>query len=133
MSAEQEAALRAEDPPELLRFTPVEDDDDDDDEPVDDAAPFVEHLRLLARRVFGYLALHRRQEAAVTRLCFGEGESKLPLVERTGGGKSLVLALTVVCVGGVVVVIIPMLALATDQLARINRAVQRPGVDGLMP
>ena len=102
-------------------------------ESIDDAAPFVDHLRSLARRVFGCPALRRRQEVTVTRLLFGEGKGKLLLVERTGGGKSLVLALTAVCVGGVVVVIVPLLALTADQLARINRAVQRPGVDGLMP
>ena len=140
------AAARAEDPPELLRFTPVDDDDDDGDddadsvlsgESVDNAAPFVEHLRLLARRVFGYPALRRRQEVAVTRLLFGEGKGKLLLVERTGGGKSLVLALTAAFVGGVVsgvvVVIVLLPALTAEQLARINRAVQWPGVDGLMP
>ena len=73
---------------------------------------------------------------AVTRLRFGEGESKLLLVERTGGGKSLVLALTAAFVGGVVsgvvVVIVLLPVLTAEQLARINRAVQWPGVDGLM-
>jgi len=106
-------------------------------ESVDDAAPFVDHLRSLARRVFGCPALRRRQEVAVTRLLFGEGKGKLLLVERTGGGKSLVLALTAAFVGGVVsgvvVVIVLPPALTAEQLARINRAVPWPGVDGLMP
>ena len=48
-------------------------------------------------------------------------------MDRTGGGKSLVLAMTVIVVRGVTIVVVPLLALTADQLARLNAAVQRYG------
>ena len=41
------------------------------------------------------------------------------------GGKSLVLAMTAIAVGGITVIIFPLLALTANQLTRVNAAVQR--------
>ena len=124
-----EEVRRAEEPPELLRFeasgpsgsAPVDGDDNDDDESADSSASLDVHVARAARRVFGVASLRPRQEAAVLRaLTDEETRRKLLLVERTGGGKSLVLGLVSVLCAGVTVVLVPLLALTADQLARFN-------------
>ena len=116
-----EEVRRAEDPPELLRFevddAPATADGADAcvDESVDSSAPLSVLLASGARRVFGVPSLRPRQEEAVTRILFEPGTGgKLLLVERTGGGKSLVLATAAVTAAGVTVVVVPLLALAAD-------------------
>ena len=132
-----EEVRRAEEPPELLRFeasgpsgsAPVDGDDRADDDSADSSASLTVHVARAARRVFGVASLRPRQEAAVLRaLTDEETRRKLLLVERTGGGKSLVLGLVSVLCAGVTVVLVPLLALTADQLARFNNADQSRGV-----
>ena len=49
------------------------------------------------------------------------------MVDRTGAGKLLVLFLTAVAVGGVTLVLVPLLSLTAAQLAKLHAAVQRFG------
>ena len=64
----------------------------------------------------------------MTRIIYDpESGGNLVVVDRTGGGKSLVLAMTVIVVGRVTIVVVPLLAPPADQLARLNAAVQRYG------
>ena len=96
-------------------------DNDADDDSADSSASLAVHVARAARRVFGVASLRPRQEAAVLRaLTDEETRRKLLLVERTGGGKSLVLGLVSVLCAGVTVVLVPLLALTADQLARFN-------------
>ena len=129
-----EEVRRAEDPPELLRFEDAVADapaaavgaDACDDALVDSSAPLSDLLASGAKRVFGVPSLRPRQEEAVTRILFEPGTGgKLLLVERTGGGKSLVLATAAVTAAGVAVVVVPLLALAADQLARLPPSSRR--------
>ena len=47
------------------------------------------------------------------------------VADRTGGGKSLILSMTAICVAGVTLVVVPLLALTANRLARLNLADQR--------
>ena len=129
-----EEVRRAEEPPELLRFEDVLADAPAaadgtvacDNGLVDSSAPLPDLLASGARCVFGVPSLRPRQEEAVTRILFEPGTGgKLLLVERTGGGKSLVLATAAVTAAGVAVVVVPLLALAADQLARLPPSSRR--------
>ena len=42
------------------------------------------------------------------------------VADRTGGGKSLILSMTAICVAGVTLAVVPLLALTANQLARLN-------------
>ena len=115
-----EEVRRAEEPPELLRFEDVLADAPAaadgtvacDNGLVDSSAPLPDLLASGARCVFGVPSLRPRQEEAVTRILFEPGTGgKLLLVERTGGGKSLVLATVAVTAAGVAVVVVPLLLL----------------------
>ena len=69
-------------------------------------------------------SLRPRQDEAITRIAFDpQSGGKLIVVDRTGGGKSLVLVMAVIVVGGVTIVIIPLLALTADELTRLNAEV----------
>ena len=47
----------------------------------------------------------------------------------TGGGKSLILAMPAICIGGITLVVLgPLLTLTEDQLARLGKAIQKYGV-----
>ena len=73
-------------------------------------------------------SLRPRQDEAITRIAFDpRSGGKLIVVDRTGGAKSLVLAMTAIVVGGVTIVIVPLLALMADQRTRLNAAVQQYG------
>ena len=131
-----EEVRRAEEPPELLRFEDVLADAPAaadgtvacDNGLVESSAPLPDLLASGARCVFGVPSLRPRQEEAVTRILFEPGTGcKLLLVERTGGGKSVVLAMVAVTAAGVAIVVVPLLALTADQQSRLDRAVQRFG------
>ena len=49
------------------------------------------------------------------------------VVDLTGGGKSLILSMTAISVGEITLLVIPLLALTANQLARLNNAIQKYG------
>ena len=51
-----------------------------------------------------------------------DGDGKLLLVERTGGGKSLTMQMVLTMTGGIALIIVPLLALTADQVEKIRRA-----------
>ena len=87
---------RAKQQREVLRFNTVSISDDSDDDSstsslrsVDSDAPFSDHLRSGASRVFGVPALRPKQEQAVQGLIFDkESKGRLIVVDRAGGGKA---------------------------------------------
>ena len=115
---------------EAQRFVTVDltaesepDDCSDDDDSVATDADYADHLASAARRVFGIPSLRPKQRDAVDAILFGDdSDGKLLVVDRTGGGKSLILQLTAVAVAGVTIVIVPLLSLTANQMARISRA-----------
>ena len=133
-SARASAALReAERGREALRFVTVDSTDDsnddgcsDDDDSVGSDADYADHLVSAARAVFGIPSLRPKQREAVDTILFNEeSEGKLLVVDRTGGGKSLILQLTAVAVAGVTLVVVPLLSLTANQMARVSRASSR--------
>ena len=97
--------------------------DDDDEESVSSDAAFGDHLASAARRVFRIPSLRPKQLEAVQDILYKEEtDGKLLVVDRTGGGKSLILQLTAVAVAGVTIVIVPLLSLTANQMARVSRA-----------
>ena len=73
-------------------------------------------------------SLREGQPEAVSRIIHdSSSDGKLMLCVRTGGGKSLTLYLTAVSVGGITLVIIPLLSLTANQLERIKTAMQEHG------
>src|SRR5210317_560660 len=99
-----------------------------DEESVASDAPFADHLASCASRVFRMPSLRKEQPEAVERIIFDpECGGKLMLTIRTGGGKSLTLYLTAVSVGGITLVIIPLLSLTANQLERLKQALQNDG------
>ena len=91
-------------------------------------ASFADHLTRCAKKVFRTPSLRRDQPSAVERIIFDEHtDGKLMLCVRTGGGKTLTMYLTAVSVGGITLVIIPLLSLTANQLERIKRSMQKEG------
>ena len=127
------AIEEAEEPSELLRFVEVRDEHDgnSDDESAGSVASdesLSEHLNSGSRRVFNTPLLRPRQQQTVQTIlrkksCGG----KIIVVDRTGGGKSLILHMTSIAVAGISLVIVPLLALTANQLERINQALQTCG------
>ena len=128
------AVLAAERQREVLFFEEVEMDEDDDtstasDVSVDLSSPFVDHVNSGASRVFGVESLRPKQIEGVDRIIFDPSSGgRLIIVDRTGGGKSLILAMTAICIGGISLVLVPLLALTANQLARLSKAIQKYGV-----
>ena len=84
---------------------------------------FADHLTGCAKRVFCTPSLRRDQPTAVERIIFNDDtDGKLMLCVRTGGGKSLTMYLTAVSVGGIALVIIPLLSLTANQVEQIKMA-----------
>jgi superfamily II DNA or RNA helicase len=124
--AEQRRAIAFVDADDAPVDAPLPDLDAGDD--VDASSPFNAHLSSAARRIYGVARLRPKQSEAVSRLLFDEEcRGRLILVDRTGGGKSLVLFLTAASVGGITLVLVPLLALTASQLSKLNAAVQRYG------
>ena len=109
------------------------DDDDDECDNVGDASlpppdDFATHLSACARDVFGVPTLRPRQVEAASKLIFDRScRGRLLVVDRTGGGKSLILHTVAACVAGVSLVIVPLLSLTADQLSRLQSASQTHG------
>ena len=137
-AAATRAVVEAERLREVLRFEEIEVDDDDDDGDdvstasggsVEQSSPFLDHLNSGGSRVFGVDSLRPKQIEGVDRIIFDPSSGgRLIIVDRTGGGKSLILAMTAICVGGITLVLVPLLALTANQLARLNKAIQKYGV-----
>ena len=99
-----------------------------DDMSVDSDASFSEHLASGASRVFSTPSLRTEQPLAVKRIILDKtSDGKLMLCIRTGGGKSLTMYLTAISVGGITLVIIPLLSLTANQMERIKKAMQQDG------
>ena len=95
----------------------------EDEDSVSSDAEYVDQLENAARRVFGLQSLRPKQREAVEAiLCGDDSDGKLLVVDRTGGGKSLILQLTAVAVARVTVVIVPLLSLTANQTASVSRA-----------
>ena len=119
---------------EILRFEEMGGPSDaaaalsDDDDSVGSAESFDAHLDSVARRVFRTPCLRPKQRTAIKRIIAdGSTDGKLLVVDRTGGGKSLILYMTAIAVGGITLVIVPLLSLTANQISRIEQAVQRYG------
>ena len=103
-------------------------DDGSDEESNASDVSLSDHLRSAASRVFRTPSLWPNQLAAIKRLLVDpRTDGKVLLVERTGGGKSLVMLVSAITVGGITLVIVPLLALTANQLSRIRCAVQKYG------
>ena len=76
-----------------------------------------------ASRVWRTAALRPQQHKAVDKILHDtDGDGKLLLVERTGGGKSLTMQMVLTMIGGIALIIVPLLALTADQVEKIRRA-----------
>ena len=85
-------------------------------------------LNDVSSRRWGVDECRPNQLIACKKILFGlSSAGKLLVVDRTGGGKSHILRMTVVMVNGIILVIVPLLALTANQMANIMNAMQ---VDG---
>ena len=89
---------------------------------VSSSASFSEVLDNLSARMWSTPSLRPAQAAAITEIMHGRCGGKLLLVHRTGGGKSHILRMVGSLVGGIVVVIVPLLTLCADQIRKILEA-----------
>lgn len=130
------AAIQQQQQREVFRFEEVGNDAAaphahdylSDDSSVDSADSFTKHLGRGAGHVFNTRSIHPKQGEAVNRIVLDPTSGgKLIVIERTGGGKSLMLYLTAICVGGISLVIIPLLSLTANQMEKIRRAAQTHG------
>ena len=118
---------------DLLRFKTVDNNDDDDDsvmscDSVELDAAFSNHLNNATRRLCRTAQLRPKQILAVQKILLDpQTNGKLIVVDRTGGGKSMILFLTAVMIAGITLVFIPLLTLTPDQLARFRKKVQKYG------
>mmetsp|Transcript_33194 Transcript_33194/g.69753 ORF Transcript_33194/g.69753 Transcript_33194/m.69753 type:complete len:158 (+) Transcript_33194:242-715(+) len=99
---------------------------DSDDVSVGLDKSFSKHLNSGASRVFCTVSLRPKQQEAVRHIvCDKSSKGRLLVVDRTGGGKTLILHMMAILVGGIALVIIPLLFLTANQFERIKHAVQR--------
>jgi len=76
---------------------------------------FSEHITSGAHRLFRIPSLRPKQKMVGNKIIFDPTcGGRLIVVERTGGGKSLMLYMTAVSVAGVTLVILPLLSLTTN-------------------
>ena len=75
-------------------------------------------------KVFRKSALRPRQVIVANNLVYCKSfEGNCLVVDRTGEGKSLILLLAAVMVGGITLVIIPLLALTANQMTKLKEAI----------
>mmetsp|Transcript_13122 Transcript_13122/g.28347 ORF Transcript_13122/g.28347 Transcript_13122/m.28347 type:complete len:292 (-) Transcript_13122:1026-1901(-) len=99
---------------------------DSDDVSVGLDKSFSKNLNSGASRVFCTASLHPKQQEAIRRIIRNKlSKGRLLGVDRTGGGKTLILHMMAILVGGIALVIIPLLFLTANQFERIKHAVQR--------
>jgi len=105
MALTQRAAIEEQQQHEVLRFEEVDTDTDagapdvhddlSDDSSVNSSDSFTKHLGRGAGRVFNTRSIRPKQGEAVHRIVLDPmSRGKLIIIERTGGGKSLMLYLT---------------------------------------
>ena len=95
-----------------------------DGDSVSSEASFSAHLDSGAARIFRTPSLCPKQSAAVKGITINADlRSRLLVIDKTGG-ESLIFYMTAIVVGGIMLVIIPLLALTTNQLLCLQRAVQ---------
>ena len=97
--------------------------------PLPDDATTMDIIRYAALCVWRKPCLRPVQECAVHKLVYDPvSEGKLLVIDRTGGGKSLILQLSGIIVGGIVFVLVPLLSLTANNISKIRRAVQDYGL-----
>ena len=81
----------------------------------DTEGDFPACLAACAHRVYGVPSLRPRQVEAAAKIMFdSECRGRLLVVDRTGSGKSLILQTVAMCVGGITLVIVPLLSLTAN-------------------
>ena len=94
---------------------------------------FVDNLNYGSSCVWTTPTCRPKQEEAVETIIFLEVcGSKLLVVDRTGSGKSHILRMTATFVGGVILVIVPLLALTADQMAKLELLCREKGLSALI-
>ena len=93
-----------------------------------DPTSLAESIEFVSREVFATPKLRSMQSWAID-LCLEptKVDSKLLFVTRTGYGKSHVMRTLGVLVGGVVVILVPLLSLSADQMNKMKEASQKYG------
>ena len=91
-------------------------------------APFVYQMNNGFSRVWSTPDCRPMQIKAVQTIVFDLAcKGKLLVVNHTGGGKGHVLRMIATFVGGITVVIVPLLALTADQMSKIEEALEECG------
>lgn len=67
-----------------------------------------------------YLSLCPKQVDGISGIIFDPSSKGRFLVVDQTWGESLILAMTAICIGGISLVIVPLLALTANQLARLH-------------
>ena len=89
---------------------------------------FVDNLNYGSSRVWTTPTCCPKQEEAVETIIFLEVcGGKLLVVDQTGSGKSHIFRMTATFAGGIILVIVPLLALTADQMVKIRIALQGEG------
>ena len=80
-----------------------------------------EGIRHVAKELLGVPAMRQEQVEATTR-CLDKSicDSKVLMVLRTGSGKSLVMQTAGIMMGGICLMIIPLLSLSADQVSKMR-------------
>ena len=95
---------------------------------VPDDAPFLAQLNNGSSRVWGTPNCRPKQEQAVETIFFSEEcDGKLIVIDRTGSGKSHILRMVATMTSGIILVIVPLLSLTADQMAKIRVALMSEG------
>ena len=81
------------------------------------ALPSIEHIDTVLRTTFGFQAFRPGQREAIVTLM---NHGRLLCIQPTGHGKSLLYQLPACLLGGITVVISPLLALMRDQMSHLN-------------
>ena len=95
----------------------------DGDNSVASVAPFADHLNNGSSRIWSTPQCRPKQHRAVETIIHSEEcRGKLLVVDRTASGKSHILRMIATMVGGIVLVIVPLLSLTADQMAKVRVA-----------
>ena len=98
--------------------------------PLPPNATTMDIIRHAALCVWRKPCLRPVQELAVHKIVYEPiSEGKLLVIDRTGGGKSLILQLSAVMVGGIAFVLVPLLSLTANSISKVKRTVQEYGFE----
>ena len=129
----QAAAITAQTGQQVMQFEDLDGIDDDADPPpavppLPTDASTMDHIRHAAACVWRTPCLRPAQERAVHKLIYEPiSGGKLLVIDRTGGGKSLILQLSAVIVAGIAFVLVPLISLTANNISKIKKAVQSYG------